>query len=262
MITRRHFAASVLAAGVLTTRPSVGQAVEANPAPKSLSSGDLLWPKKPGVYVPYDTSSLRSPEEDRRAWEEQKETFLADVSRKAPYLSAEDQASLRQLTFERFYAAYAGARPPGQLVEYGASTPIYVGHVAIVLTDTGADPWIVEAIWGKGVVRSRYSEWLASRRGELIWQGRIKDRAESDRAKIATEAARYLGRPYDFWNFDLDDDAGFYCSKLIWLATHRALGFSIDDNPASKRGFWFSPKQLLYTPRVQIVLDQGPYANR
>lgn len=212
--------------------------------------------------MPYDTTAPRSPEDDRQTWERERQAFLADISGKAPYMTADDQARLRELTFEQFYTAYAGARPPGQVVEYGASTPIYVGHVAIVSTDATADPWILEAIWGKGVVRSRYSQWLSSRAGELVWQGRVKDESDAARAKIAAEAAKYIGRPYDFWNFDLDNDAGFYCSKLVWLAVHRSLGFPIDDNPVSKRVFWFSPKQLLYAARVQIILDQGPYANR
>lgn len=259
MITRRQFAVTALAAGLAVAR-SRQAAAETNPAAQCLRSGDLLWPKRPGVYVPYDTTAARSPEDDRETWEREKQAFLSDIAGRAPYMTADPR--LRELTFEQFYAAYAGARPPGQVVEYGASTPIYVGHVAIVSTDATADPWILEAIWGRGVVRSRYSQWLSSRAGELVWQGRVTNESDAAREKIAAEATKYVGRPYDFWNFDLDNDAGFYCSKLVWLAVHRSLGFPIDDNPASKRTFWFSPKQLLYTARVQIILDQGPYANR
>jgi len=78
---------------------------------------------------------------------------------------------------------------------------------------------------------------------------------------MAKEASKYIGRPYDFWNFDLNSDIGFYCSKLVWLATYRSLKFAIDGNANSHRIFWFSPKQLLYTRRVIILLDQGSYTN-
>jgi uncharacterized protein YycO len=82
------------------------------------------------------------------------------------------------------------------------------------------------------------------------------------RAEIAIEARRYVGRPYNFWNFDLADDTAFYCSKLAWLAIYRALGFPIDGVAEPKRSFWFSPKQFLYLKTIARMHDPGIYANR
>jgi hypothetical protein len=260
MISRRRFSISSACAAIFASSSLRADAIPLAPSPQTLNSGDLLWPKKPGVYVPYDTNASRDAERDRETWQREKEAFLSRVDLKAPYLREEDRERLRELTFDDFYKAYAGARPSGQFVEYGAAAPIYVGHVAMVQTDDTNDPWIIEALWGSGVVRSRYSAWLSARPGERIWQGRLRSLPEGDRRKVSVEALKSIGRPYDFWNFDLNDDASFYCSKLVWLATYRALGFAIDDNPNPKRSFWFSPKQLLYTPRIQIILDQGPYA--
>jgi uncharacterized protein YycO len=93
----------------------------------------------------------------------------------------------------------------------------------------------------------------------MVWLGRVKKISSSYRAKIAIEAKKYIGRPYDFWNFDLNDERGFYCSKLAWMCMFRALGLVIDGNPDPKRFFWFSPKQLLYVNRVARLFDPGPY---
>jgi uncharacterized protein YycO len=112
-----------------------------------------------------------------------------------------------------------------------------------------------------GVVRTPYAQWLTSRPGEIVWHGRVRDIPADQLAQIAIESKKYIGRPYDFWNFDLDDDKAFYCSKLVWLSISRSLHFPIDGDPNPKRVFWFSPKQLLYAKTISRLHDPAPYAN-
>jgi len=137
-----------------------------------------------------------------------------------------------------------------------------VGHVGVIEVDDSNVPWVIEALLATGVVRSRYDQWIAGRPGEIVWHGRIRELPLGDRARIAFEAKRYLSRPYDFWNFDLNDDAGFYCSKLVWLSAWRSLRFPVDGNSEPRRKFWFSPKQLLYARLIIRLHDPGSYANR
>jgi len=265
MLTRRTFSsltAALVLSGSSIFAKSVRQEVPPYPGAADLKSGDLLWPKKPGAYVPYDAAPDRSREADRQQWEKEKEEFLANAGTKAPYMNAKDLDVLRNMTFGEFYRRYATPeKPPSKPTPYSAEGPFYVGHTAIVLRDGAADPWIIEAIWGKGVVRSHYSDWIAGRPGERVWHGRIREVSEERRTSMAKEASKYLGQPYDFWNFDLNSDIGFYCSKLVWLATYRSLNFAIDGNANPRRVFWFSPKQLLYTRRILILLDQGSYTD-
>jgi uncharacterized protein YycO len=122
-------------------------------------------------------------------------------------------------------------------------------------------PWVIEALAESGVVRHKYDDWLRKRPGEIVWHGRVRELSKTARGQIPIESAKYLGRPYDFWNFDLNDDAGFYCSKLVWMSIWRALGFAIDGNSNSRRTFWLSPKQLLYLKTISRLHDPGPYAN-
>ncbi len=65
-----------------------------------------------------------------------------------------------------------------------------------------------------------------------------------------------MSDPYDFWNFDLDDDRAFYCSKLAWMAIFRSLKFAVDGNVNPRRSFLFSPKQLLYAPTIVRIFGQ------
>jgi hypothetical protein len=83
-------------------------------------------------------------------------------------------------------------------------------------------------------VRSRYDNWVANRPGEIVWHGRIRDLPTGDRANIASESKKYLGRSYDFWNFNLNDDSGFYCPKLalLWQI------FAADERDGIERSRW------------------------
>lgn len=261
MLNRRDFSVSIVGACATILGSASAQSqnsVAPFPEPSSLKSGDLIWPKKPGVYVPYEAQSQRGADEDRQAWQNEKQAFMANIEQKAPYMTAADRARINGMTFDEFYSRYVGAASPTRAVPYNAGVPLYVGHVGIIRMD-GTDPWVVEAV-GAGVKHLRYSDWIGGRPGERIWHGRIRGTTDMERSRTADEALKHVGKPYDFWDFDLNRDAGFYCSKLAWLATFRTLGFGLDGDANSRRRFWLSPKQLLYTQRVQILLDQGPYS--
>jgi cell wall-associated NlpC family hydrolase len=188
--------------------------------PGQFQSGDFLWPKKPGVFVPYDAGSRHAAEVDEAKWNEEHDRFVANMVAKAPYFTA----------------------------------------VGIVEIDEAGVPWVIEALWERGVVRHTYADWAADRSGEVVWLGRLTKLSAAQRAKIPLEAKKHIGKPYDFWNFDLNDDAGFYCSKLAWMAVFRSLNLAVDGKSNPKRAFWFSPKQLLYVPRMARLIDPGPYA--
>jgi uncharacterized protein YycO len=94
-----------------------------------------------------------------------------------------------------------------------------------------------------------------------VWLGRLRGYDAQQRAGLAAEALKHVGKPYDFWNFDLDEDSGFYCSKLAWLAIYRALGFAVDGRTNPRRVLWFSPKQFLRLKAVEKLFEPpGGYA--
>src|ERR1051326_1398113 len=68
-------------------------------------------------------------------------------------------------------------------------------------------------------------------------------------------------RPGEFniWNFDLGDDREFYCSKLMWYSVWTTLGLALDDMPWTTRLVWFSPKQLMHSPHVDVLFSPGNY---
>jgi hypothetical protein len=233
------------------------------PDPKTFQSGDLVWPKKPGVYVPYDAKvGGADPHEEERRWTAERDQFLANVTTRAPHFTPADIESFRTMSFREFYSRYAGDQLPDTPGVYSSGSGLYVGHVGIIDIDTSGEPRVIEALLQPGVVEHSYSDWLKGRPGEVVWHGRVRELPAESRAKISVEARRYLGRPYDFWNFDLADDKGFYCSKLVWLAIFRSQGFAIDGNADPKRHFWFSPKQLLYLKTIARLHDPGPYASK
>ncbi len=265
MYTRRELALALPLAALLTTSRSLAENASSDtlplPDPKTLKSGDLVWPKKPGAYVPYLDTSRRDPKEEERRWVADRDRFVTHASTVAPYLSAADIERLRKLSFREFYAQYAGDQIPDTPGVYSSGGGIYVGHVGIIDIDQSSKPWVIEALGNVGVVRHSYEDWLKGRPDEVVWLGRVRDHSETDLARIAIEAKKYLGRPYNFWNFDLADSNDFYCSKLAWLSIRDALHFAIDGNDQPKRRFWFSPKQLLYLKTIARLHDPGPYAN-
>jgi hypothetical protein len=236
----------------------------APPLPRAelFEAGDLVWPKKPGTFVPYSQSADATPDADGRIWEREKAEFLARSERGASQLTNDELRELRSLDYREFVARYHGNQKPGEPGVYSGGGGLYVGHVGIIDMAASGEPFVVEALWDRGVERRSYPDWIAGRPGEAVWLGRLRDRSPNERASVAREAVKHVGRPYDFWNFDLNDDAAFYCSKLVWLAIFRSLRVPVDGNANPRRAFWFSPKQLLYSPVVARLHDPGPYASR
>jgi hypothetical protein len=212
------------------------------PNPALFESGDLLWPKKPGQFVPYRSVVAADPVEDEeQRWLREKQEFIKRARAGTTYFTVDELETLEKMSFREFYARYAGDQKPGVPGAYSSGGGIYVGHVAILHIDDEKVPWVIEALWGKGVVRGTYVDWIRSRPGEIVWQGRLRNLEPEERGMIATESKKYIGRPYDFWNFDLNNADGFYCSKLVWLSIWRSLHFAIDGNSNPQRSFWFSP---------------------
>ena len=234
--------------------------VSPRPDPSKFESGDFIWPKKPGAIVPYD-SSLQTTYADAKAkWERERAAFVNRV-KGDPNSSSEDRAAAAALSgmeFREFLARYLADETPEIPGAYTSGSPLYVGHVGILLIRDGK-PHVIEAILSTGVRTVTYETWLSQRPDDLVWHGRAKDLVSADRSKISAEALKYLGRPYVFFNFNLNDDSGFYCSKLAWLAAFRSLGIALDGNPQALRAFWFSPKQLMHADRVYLLHDPGSY---
>jgi cell wall-associated NlpC family hydrolase len=247
----------LLLPGQQSANAAAGQATA--PDPRQFHSGDFLWPKKPGVFVPYDAGPPRARNADEAKWNEERDRFVANVATKAPYFTSAQTEKMRRLTYNEFYSTYAGARK-AKSETHSSGGPIYVGHVGIVEIDQGGVSWVIEALWGRGVIRHTYAEWVAERTGEVVWLGRLTELSAAQRARIPIEARKQIGKPYDFWNFDLNDESGFYCSKLAWMAAFRSLNLAVDGNRNPRRFFWFSPKQFLYVPRIARLIDPGPYA--
>jgi hypothetical protein len=262
MKSRRDFLSALAGAVCFANTSGRTQTSLPRPDPSRFQSGDFIWPKRPGEYVPYQypPRNSESYREDEQRWLEEKNRFLAHVSTAAPHFSAGDIEAIRKLSFPDFLGRYAGDQDRQNPYRFLSGSGVYVGHVAIIEIDASGQRWVVEALFGQGVVRQTYASWLGGRAGEIVWHGRVRGYSEQQRSQIPNEAKKVIGRPYDFWNFDLSDDHNFYCSKLAWLSIYRALRIPIDGNPNPKRNFWFSPKQLLYLNTIERMFDPGPYA--
>jgi permuted papain-like amidase YaeF/Yiix C92 family enzyme len=264
MIARRSFLIFLSLLPMGRTKSSAAEPlIQDRPDPTTFETGDLVWPKAQGVYVPYRSNVYADFSTDRVTWETEKEAFLKQVDDKAAYLLPNQIEEVRELTFERFYEKYTGDRAVQNSVPLGTGGGVYVGHVGMIDMDSATqEPWVIEAIAGSGVLRVKYSEWLLSRSGELVWHGRLKDYINERRSQVVAEAINHLSQPYDFWNFDLNDESGFYCSKLIWLSIFRAINIAIDGDSNPKRGVWFSPKQLMNCEGVSLLSSPGDYGTR
>lgn len=234
------------------------------PEPAKFESGDFIWPKRPGAFVPYHSKPAGAYDDDRAQWEREKQAFINRVTSDpaAPNGLVRLARRLERMEFREFLALYLADEKPGVPDTYGGRSPIYVGHVGILFLKDNGEPWVVEAVWEGGVRTISYQSWLGERPDDIVWHGRLKDQNRGDRAKIAEEALRYKGKPYDFWNFDLADSSGFYCSKLAWLAVFQALKIATDDDRNSQRWFWYSPKQLMNSSYIYKLHDPGSYTWR
>jgi len=245
------------------------------PDPKTFQSGDFVWPKKKGAFVP--RYRIEQPPSEQRAWKAERERLLSEDPSKSG-LSPEVAEKLKNMSYDEFEALYfsgptepAGKDAKSRSVNIGGQT-IYVGHVGIIEIDAQGVPYVVEATATAAlqgaVVRTSYADWLKSNSGMQVWHGRVRDLSAGVRKSVAQEAMKQLGKPYEFFNFDLNDDKGFYCSKLVWMSVWRATSsgaqaapVAVDDDPNTRRPFfdWFSPKQLANAKRVTLLHKPDQY---
>ena len=231
------------------------------PSAGDLVHGDLLWPKGKHAIIPYFWNNETSVTENQLAaekadWEVGQARFRAEG--KPDSLTQGEFEYLASLTFERFRARY-GLEPHG--VGPGAALLgglVSVGHVAIVEVLRG-EPFIIEALMKQGVVRRPYESWAKDHARDLVWWGRLKGPVADAPGKFVAAARAQVGKPYDFWNFDLSDDRGFYCSKLVWFAAFKVFGIALDGDPDPRRGFWYSPRQLTHSRLVDMLQSAGAY---
>ncbi len=260
---------SALGLGSSSTASGTSQAAGADrgPDPTRFEPGDLIWPKRKGAIV---VRSGAQASIEQREWEAARDRLFAQPTRSLQASPvAERLRSMRYDEFERIYFEGEG-QPTTRGIDVGG-IKLSVGHVGIIEIDPQGTPFVIEAvptgslaILGGGIVqRSPYRDWLARRPDSQLWHGRIDGLDRPTRARIVQEAARQLGKPYDFFNFDLDDDASFYCSKLAWMSIWRAARVAVDDDPDPQRGNrfppWLSPKQLLNARRIELLQTPGAF---
>ena len=241
------------------------------PDAATFRTGDLVWPKKKGSLIPRTRSAQAAPTQERREWEIARQQMLADPA--AAGLSPEVAERLKTMSydeFERFYFSGQARPPQGTSRSAGAvGRTISVGHVGLIELDARNVPHVVEATPKRpdgtdgGVIRLRYTDWLKSYTNIQVWHGRFRDLDPAVCQRVVDVARSQLGKPYDFFNFDLNDDRGFYCSKLVWMSVWRAAQIAADDNPDPQRGKsfppWFSPKALIGSKRIAMLHSPGDY---
>lgn len=255
----------VILAALVFLPSSVETTEKDTPAPPGaaqLQAGDLIWPKKPQAVVPFNSRPGEAGQDEATLWRQEKEAYLNSL-RALPSPTPEERerySALQSMTYEEFAAQYLDDRITGEPVAFGVGA-FYVGHVGIVELVDGK-PMIVEAVMGKGVRRIAYEEWLQERTGELIWLARLKDVSPEQRAAVAKVASEHIGKPYNFWNFDLMNTDGFYCSKLAWYAIVSGAGLPPDDNPSARRVLWYSPKRLMRSRHIELIANPGSYGSR
>jgi len=246
------------------------KAVADFPDSRNFQSGDLLWPKKKGAFVP-NTRSVGTPQsEERRAWEASRQRALSEPAQAgvSPEV-AEKIKAMRFDEFERLYHTESAQSPAGGPATRGVlGDTVSVGHVGIIEVGAHGIAYVVEATpqgpaGTAGVIRTRYADWLNNYANVQVWHGRVRNLDARLRGRTLEVALAQLGKPYDFFNFDLNDDRGFYCSKLVWMSLWRTASIALDDNPDSRRGLrfppWFSPKQLISVKRVEVLHKPGEY---
>src|SRR5258708_28460590 len=110
------------------------------PNPDIFEAGDLLWTKKPGVFVPYSQDLTVDLRRDQQIWETEKENFLDRARAGNTELSPQQIAEIQALTYREFLARYEGDQKPDQPGVYSSGAGIYVGHVGIINFSTSGQP--------------------------------------------------------------------------------------------------------------------------
>lgn len=231
--------------------PTVSAMRQPRPDPATFQTGDVIWPRQPWIFIPYNSRPAGGYDPDKAGWEQDKQEFLERVKQN-PRAAENDRAVAAQLeamSYEEFRARFLSGTEEEEVTAAGWLP--WIGHVAMIQVRDGT-PWVVESTFG-GVRHLTYEDWLKERGKSLIWHGRVKGVDEAGRARMAEEAIKQLKKPYQFFNFDLLDDQGFYCSKFVWFVSRRALGLSLDGDAEPKRKFWFSPKQVMKSSHIQLL---------
>jgi hypothetical protein len=250
------------------------------PDPKSFETGDIVWPKPPGAFVPYagvpSGRALVEAEELREeTWNQLRVEFIRQA--RSPVADADDATLAYQkkvadivenMTYSSFFHEYAAGVKPDEFQAYGVGQLAYVGHVAIIEIDTVSRmPYVIEAVYGQSlackscVQRVPYRDWLNARGDILVWHGRVRNIDAQKRTLIAASAKQELNKPYRFFNFDLSDNGGFYCSKLLWYSVFKATGIAIDGKTDARRFIWFSPLQAIRSENIELLSSPGNYRN-
>ena len=284
MLGRRQFVALVSMSSPFATAFALAQKlndvrIQERPDPTTLQSGDFLWPKPPGgAFIPYsgtppENQIVDAQELSEEEWTTQKFEFIKQA-RAATASATPDGKYLQKIadtleaqSYTSFFNSYAGDVDPSDFQVYGAGRLLYIGHVGIVDVVEGK-PYVIEAVYGttpagtRIVGRVSYDAWLNYRKMPLVWHGRLLDHPGDRRARIAAVAASQINKPYKFFNFDLQDSSGFYCSKLLWFSVKMATGISLDGNDTSKRLIWLSPLQAMkQRQRLELLSSAGEYRN-
>ena len=273
MLTTFGLTGSRVRAQTGTTTPAIPR----HPDWTTFQSGDLLWPAKPDEVIVRSLAGATPralPAEAESEWRKERDAAIADMRATGdPSMRARADA-LAALSFRQFQAQYfEGVQPGDQTRSLGTSIGrLSVGHVAILDIDADGAPWVLEATpstsrryevaytrFPRGVIRTAYDDWIEAHSEYMVWHGRLRDKPELDRAKIAETARQFVGRDYWFWSLNLADEASFYCSKLVWLSVTRALGTPLDGDAQTDRSFWFSPKSIMSLSTVQMLHVPGPY---
>jgi hypothetical protein len=285
---RRHWLLTALGAGFgagigAFGTPSTAQTTRLaqRPDPKVFETGDLVWPKPSGAFIPYSgtdptKSAVSALELREEEWQRLRVLFVRSARASAPALPEADRAyqlklanEIEAMTYSQFVHDYAAGVSPGDFQTYGIGQLAYVGHVALIDVDVASGvPYVIEAVYGPSlacqscVQRVRYTDWLQARGDVLVWHGRLRNLDGAARQRVVEVARRQLQKPYQFFNFNLADASGFYCSKLVWYAVQAATGIHVDGNSDSRRLIWFSPLQLLNArEQVQLLSSPGNYRN-
>jgi hypothetical protein len=220
------------------------------PALSTLKTGDLLFPRPKDGWVPY----LRAATNRRNSYGEEEKEWLGIRAKigvgegKVPDVA---RKQIAKMSYDEFRAEYGGTGDPALFGFH-----FYTGHVAIF--DSGS---VIEALWGNcdKVIQRPYADWAKEHADHLVWQSRLKNRSAEDILDFCKVATKQVGVRYDFFDFDLSDASGFYCSKLIWYSVWEALGFAMDDDNRPMRLFWYSPKQLLHSPHLEPIQAPDSY---
>jgi uncharacterized protein YycO len=232
---------------------------ESRPDPSTFETGDIIWPRQPWIFIPYNSAPTGNYESDKAGWEREKQDFVIRIQQDSNATEHDRAvaAELQSLTFEEFRARFLKGTEEVDVTASGWLP--WIGHVAMIYVKEGR-PWIIESTFG-GVRMEPYEDWLKHRGKSLIWHGRVKGMDAAARARLAEEAVKQLKKPYEFFNFNLLDDHGFYCSKFAWYLIRKSMGVAVDDDPEPRRKFWLSPKQLIHSRHVQLLANPTSYSS-